>query len=93
MKKLLIALLFVATTGHAEQWFETNNTGGGKIVLFKNKCYGKESGMLMMAYLPGGKTVNGCWWYFGDKVHVIYNDGETYTYDPKGFVMKNDEGK
>jgi hypothetical protein len=93
MKKLLLVLLFVATSANAAKWFEANNTGGGKIVLFTNKCEGKESGQMMLAYLPGGKTVNGCWWFFGDKVHVIYKDGDTYTYDPNGFVMKSDEGK
>ena len=93
MKKILIALLFISSAANADQWFEANNTGGGKIVLFTTKCTGKESGRMMLSYLPGGKTIDGCWWYFGDKVHVIYKDGETYTYEPSLFIVKNDEGK
>lgn len=93
MKKILIALLFTAASAQAAEWFETNNTGGGKIVLYTTKCEGKESGKVMLAFLPGGKTYRGCWWYFGDRVHVIYKDGSAYTYDPDGFVKKNDEGK
>jgi hypothetical protein len=93
MKKLLIVLLFAVTSVHAEQWFESNNTGGGKIVLFKTKCEGRERGMIMLAYISGGKTINGCWWYFGDKVHVVYSDGDTYTYDPNAFVLKDDGKK
>lgn len=92
MKKFLLALLFVVNVAHAEEeWWETPNTSGGKIVLLNSPCNNRtEQTTLkrMFAAHREGLTIWGCWNFWSGQVHVIYDDGKTYTYDPAGFVRK-----
>jgi hypothetical protein len=45
---------------------------------------------MMMVSSGTGQTFRGCWAYFSDKVHVTYDDGTSYMYDPEIFEYKTD---
>lgn len=91
MKKLLIAALLIPAIAHAERWLEMPNNAGGKIILTEYKCPDNDKGRLVIASTKEGKTAEGCWFYFTDMVHVVWNDGKRYTYDPVNFVAKGDK--
>lgn len=76
MKKLLIGLLFVATSAHAERWFEMKNDAGGKIILTTYKCEGTKEGKLAIATTDTGKSLDGCWYYFVEMVHIVWKTGD-----------------
>jgi hypothetical protein len=93
MKKLLIALLLVSAPVFAqgEEWWESENESGGKIVLLSYDCTSRpETRTLKRMYAAhkNGQTYWGCWNYWSDMVHVIYDDGKSYTYNPDLFVRK-----
>lgn len=92
MKKLLITLLFVSSFAQAaEEWFESLNESGGKIVLLSYECTTRpEQKTLKRMYAAhkSGQTYWGCWNYWAEQVHVIYDEGMSYTYDPALFVRK-----
>jgi hypothetical protein len=91
MKKLLWALTLVPCLVWGEEWLEAGNKDGGKIILLTAKCDAKYPSLrLMMAIASTGQTVRGCWAYFSDMVHVTYDDGTAYTYDPAIFEYKTD---
>jgi hypothetical protein len=92
MKKLLIAMMLICGTAHAaEEWFESANESGGKIVLLSYGCTSRPEATTMKrmyAAHKNGQTVWGCWNYWNDAVHVVYDDGASYTYDPALFTQK-----
>ena len=88
MKKLLIALLMTCSLAQAEEWFESLNNSGGKIVLLTYACPNSPSLKRMYAYHKEGMTFWGCWNYWNEMVHVLYDNGDSYTYDPNLFVRK-----
>ena len=92
VKKLLLALLFVATAAHAEEeWWESANESGGKIILLNDQCTSRpdlKTLKRMFAAHKNGQTVWGCWNYWSGMVHVIYDDGQSYTYNPALFTRK-----
>lgn len=91
MKRLLIALMLISGFANAEEWFESANESGGKIVLLTSECSSRpEQKTLKRMYAAHktGATVWGCWNYWSEQVHVIYDDGQSYTYDPALFVRK-----
>jgi hypothetical protein len=91
MKKLLLALMLVSSVVHAqEEWWESENESGGKIVLLPYKCSRAESTTMRRMYSAhkNGKTWWGCWNFWADQVHVVYDEGQSYTYDPTLFVRK-----
>ncbi len=89
MKRLILLLLFIVLPAHADQWLETTNQAGGKILLLNSRCSDRYPTLyLMMATLPTGRTIYGCWGYFSDMVHVVYDDGQTYSYPPSIFELK-----
>jgi hypothetical protein len=92
MKKLLIALMLICGTAHAqEEWWESANESGGKIVLLGYECSSRpEQKTLKRMYAAhkSGQTTWGCWNFWSDQVHVVYDDGASYTYDPALFVRK-----
>jgi len=92
MKKLLIALMLVCGAANAEEeWFESANESGGKIVLLTAGCASRPEATTMRrmyAAHRNGQTVWGCWNYWNDAVHVVYDDGQSYTYDPNLFARK-----
>ena len=92
MKKLLIALALVCGSAHAETWFEMPNKAGGKVILTMGKCSGDRDGRIVIATAPDGSNSMGCWYYFADMVHIVWNDGsiKTSSFDPNNFVQKSD---
>ena len=96
MRKLLLTLVLVPCLVWGEEWLEAGNKDGGRIMLFTNKCSDKYPSLRMMMTSTGtGQTFRGCWAYFSDKVHVTYDDGTSYMYDPAIFEYRTDkpEGK
>jgi hypothetical protein len=86
MKKLLLILTLLTTSVHAEEWLETRNEVGGKILFLLSHCGNdKDSGRMVIATIPNGDTVNGCWFYFADMIHVVWTGqgGKTSSFDPK----------
>lgn len=91
MKKLLVALLLVSGVAHAEEWWETSNKSGGKIVLLSSECTPRPDATTlkrMYAAHKEGETVWGCWNFWSGQVHVVYDDGAIYTYDAERFVQR-----
>lgn len=92
MKKLILALAFLAFSVQAEQWFEMPNQAGGKIMLLTGKCI-KSEGYLVIATTPSGPNVHGCWWAFANMVHIVWEDtGKSSSFDANLFKhMSNDK--
>ena len=92
MNKLLITLMLVSGFAQAaEEWFESTNESGGKIVLLNSECINRANQNTlkrMYAAHKNGQTYWGCWNYWADQVHVIYDEGQSYTYDPTLFVRR-----
>lgn len=91
MKKLLIGLLLVTGAAHAEEWWESANNSGGKIVLLNNACANRPEATTlkrMFAAHGDGRTWWGCWNFFSGQVHVVYDDGASYTYNAELFERK-----
>jgi hypothetical protein len=91
MKKLLLVLLLVSGAVHAkEEWLESDNEGGGKIVLLPNECPNVPKLKRMYAYTKSGETIWGCWNFWTGMIHVVYDKtGSSYTYNPELFVVKS----
>jgi len=90
-KKLFVALLLTVGIAHAEEWLEATNKDGGKILLFTSRCSEQYPNLrLMMTSTRQGQTFYGCWAYFSEQVHVTYQDGTSYMYDPAIFSHKTD---
>ena len=88
MKKLLIGFLFVPMLAHAERWFEMRNNAGGKIILTEYKCENNDKGRAAIATTDTGKTLDGCWFYFTDMVHILWKSGDKSSFEPKDFVVR-----
>ena len=88
MKKLLLLTLFLCSTAHAEKWFEMPNNAGGKIMLLTPKCSDTSEGRMVIATTTQGTNVNGCWWYFADMIHIVWKGGDTSSFNPKDFTLK-----
>ena len=81
-------LLLMCSQVQAEEWLETANDKGGKILLLKTLCKDSKTGHLLIATSSNGQSVYGCWWTFTDMIHAVFDNGETYAYDPKIFQYK-----
>jgi hypothetical protein len=91
MSKLKIILLcLIAGTCHAEEWLETQNEAGGKILFLHYGCPEGNTGRKVIASTRDGSTIHGCWYFFADMVHVVWigQGGKTSAYDPKTLVYK-----
>lgn len=90
MKKLLLMALLVAGVSHAEEWFETQNEAGGRILFLSSTCTESTQGRMVIATMRDGSTVHGCWYYFADMVHVVWigQGGRTSAYDPKTLTYR-----
>lgn len=87
MKKLIAILLLVCSSAYADKWLEMPNEAGGKIILLPQECTGKK-GRMVIATTPTGANVNGCWYYFADMVHIVWEGGKTSSFDPNSFTYK-----
>ena len=100
MKKLLLALLVVATPLQAASIASMNNQGGGKIVLTDETCRleGGRYPSLYHAYFytGSGLTGDGCYTVQDDTVVVVWDiDGkaETRRYPIRNFTLTNQKPK
>ena len=84
---IALALVMAASSAHAEKWMEVNNKSGGKLILTTEPCKDKPALRVMMSTAPNKPTLFGCWAYVAGQVHVVYDDGERYTYDPAAFTL------
>ena len=65
-------------------------TAGGKIILMFNDCRGGK-GKMVIATSKTGDNYNGCWYYFTDMVHIVWEDGRTSSFEPNDFTVKDDK--
>jgi hypothetical protein len=87
MKKLLTLLLLVCSTAYAEKWMEMPNEAGGKIILLAGEC-NNSRGKMVIATTPSGTNINGCWYYFAEMIHIVWQGGKTSSFNPNDFVYK-----
>lgn len=94
MKKIALALILAAGLVHAEEWWETPTTTGGKIILTIQTADWCAKGT-WIAYLQTAQqdSLYGCWLVANDRIHVRYNSGFTKVYDKEGWIYKTDEKK
>lgn len=89
MKKILIALMLVATPALAEEWFEMPNNAGGRIILLKDKCKdGKSEDKLVITTSPDGTTAQGCWINRGEAVIILWGDDTWSAFDQSQFKYR-----
>ena len=94
MKKLILLCALLANVAHAEEWWETPNNAGGKILFLTAKCDNSESaGLLVISSMSDGTALRGCWYAFADMVHVVWISpnavkGETSAFDPKTLTYR-----
>ena len=90
MKKLLLMALLIAGVSHAEEWLETPNEAGGRILFLQTGCGETQSGRLVITSTRDGTAIHGCWYYFADMVHVVWigQGGKTSAYDPKALTYR-----
>lgn len=90
MKKLIFFCVLLANPAFAEEWMETVNEAGGKILFLNYLCPDSTTGRKVIATMRDGGTVHGCWYFFADMVHVVWvgQGGRTSAYDPKTLSYK-----
>jgi hypothetical protein len=91
MKKLIFWLLLANPIfSYADEWMETVNEAGGKILFLSTLCTGSTTGRMVIATMRDGGTVHGCWYFFADMVHVVWQgqSGRTSAYDPKTLTYR-----
>ena len=86
MNKLLIALLLLPLIAVAKPIAETNNQGGGKIVLTNDKC-NDPNFKLAYSQMNGASTLLGCWGMDNTFIHIRWYDGDLRSYPIEGFRM------
>jgi hypothetical protein len=89
VKKLLISLCLFIATAHAEEWFEMPNQAGGKMLLLTGKCIGKNGGNFVISTTTTGDTLNGCWYFFANMIHIVWEDGSKSSFSPASFKYIN----
>lgn len=84
----LLALL-ICTSVHAEEWMELTNQAGGKILLLNGYCSNRDGsqsqGRVVISTSPSGPNLNGCWWFFADMIHIVWDRGSTSSFSPNDF--------
>jgi hypothetical protein len=85
---LLLALWCGAA--QAEEWMEMPNQAGGKILLLSGKCSSKSNndGRMVIATTPAGANVNGCWYFFAEMVHIVWEGGSTSSFPLNDFSYR-----
>lgn len=90
MRKLLLILLLCCAQVVAaqEEWLETANAAGGKILLLQGKCRNGREGRMVISTTPSGVNVHGCWYFFAEMIHVVWESGNTSSFTQEDFVYK-----
>ena len=84
MKKLILCLLLANPIfSYAEEWMETLNEAGGKILFLSFKCAENGTGKQVLSSRPSGSTIKGCWYFYSNMVHVIWESGNVSIFDPQ----------
>lgn len=83
---IIIIGLTLSASAYADTWTMPNEAGG-QVVLSDRKCSDKYPNLFQM-YARGsnGVTLNGCWAFYDNLVHVVYDDRSERTYDPSMFT-------
>lgn len=91
MKPLIFVLLLFASLTNAEEMAWIKNKADGKIILTDEACIvdGKRYPHLFRSYMytGDGYHVNSCYFFEGDKIHMVYEDGNEYLYPIKNFTL------
>lgn len=94
MKTILLLSLALASPLAQALTFQTQNQGGGLIVLTGRPCPNQVTGKgLKEAYatLANGSRLEGCWTYFDGLVQIGWGEGKRSTLDPNIFTQQEDE--
>lgn len=88
MKKLILLFVLLANPVLAEEWMETVNEAGGKIFFYSFRCAETGTGRQVISSRPTGSTIKGCWYYYSNMVHVIWESGNLSVFDPATLVYR-----
>ena len=95
MKRLkLIATIatFVSLPAMADSW-AIPNKAGGEIVINDKLCPGYKHIMQAYLYVPGGRSMTGCWMLQDGMVRVVWQDNTEYVYPANDFYKKSTDKK
>ena len=89
MKWVLLLALWCGSA-QAEEWMEMPNQAGGKILLLNGKCSSKSGneGRVVIATTPAGSNVNGCWYFFAEMIHIVWDSGSTSSFALNDFSYR-----
>jgi hypothetical protein len=89
MKTLLIALGLVVSVSTAEAKIiaETNNNGGGKMVITDEKCRDNVN-LLAYSVHPKTSTLFGCWLHDDNYIHIKWYDNDIRSYPIESWQLK-----
>ena len=92
MRKLgyLLCLMALSTASltEAKVIAETNNLGGGRIVLTDEAC--RQKGYrLAYTQMSGQQTILGCWSSDDSFVHIMWYDNDLRSYPIENWILKN----
>jgi hypothetical protein len=89
MKWVLLLALWCGSA-QAEEWMEMPNQAGGKILLLNGKCSSKSGneGRVVIATTPAGANVNGCWYFFAEMIHIVWDSGSTSSFALNDFSYR-----
>lgn len=94
MKKLILAALLAVSGGvSAEEVMVANNDAGGSLVLTTRPCIidGENRKHFRAAFTTAanGQAMSACWMPVGERIGVVYRDGESRYYKPSDFQVLN----
>jgi len=72
MKYILLSLLTAATVAHADNFADSENQAGGKIVLMTDACATDKTQSRAYFYTKDGITEDGCWKYDAETIVVVW---------------------
>ena len=89
MRWVLLLALWCGSA-QAEEWMEMPNQAGGKILLLNGKCSSKSGneGRVVIATTPAGSNVNGCWYFFAEMIHIVWDSGSTSSFALNDFSYR-----
>jgi hypothetical protein len=89
MRWVLLLALWCGSV-QAEEWMEMPNQAGGKILLLNGKCNSKSGseGRVVIATTPTGANVNGCWYFFAEMIHIVWDSGSTSSFSLNDFSYR-----
>ena len=89
MKYILLSLLTAATVAHADNFAETDNQAGGKIVLMTDVCETDNTQSRAYFYTRDNLTQEGCWKYDAETIVVVWEKDGKRRYAISSFSLVN----